>query len=124
VKRLVIVAAIAILLIGLVLLGLSDTWLISRPSEKDVKEAVLKDIAGEYGPSVFHSQWVTEVEVIEYGEPYLPNRLMLTAEGGSCIRWPVKVYFIDNQQKKVQRRVCVFYGGKFFGWMVEACTHR
>ena len=56
---------------------LIDTLHIHRPSEVDVEEAVLRDIAGEYGSSVFHSQWVTEVEVIEYGEPYLPKGLLV-----------------------------------------------
>ena len=117
-KRLVIIVALAILIIGLVLLGLSDTWHIPRPSEKDVEEAVLRDIAGEDGPSVFHSQWVTEVEVIEYGEPYIPE--------GSFMRsytiWPVKVYFIGDQQRE-QRKVCL-HEGISGEWSVGICFPR
>jgi hypothetical protein len=115
VKRPVILVALAILLIGLVLLGLSDTvpfrWS-SWPSEADVEEAVLRDIAGENGPSVFHSQWVTEVEVVEYGEPCIDKLAMMR----QYICWPVKVYFIGDQQR-VQRIVWL-NKGPFGEWRV------
>lgn len=126
-KRLVIIVAIAILLIGLVLLGLSDTVLTSyfrRPSEADVEEAVLKDIAGEIGMGVFHNyyQWVTEVEVIEYGEPYIPPP-RFTRMGLYTI-WPVKVYFIGDQQES-HARVCVTYlGAESAEWLVMRCLPR
>jgi hypothetical protein len=115
VKRLVTVVAIAILLIGIVLLGLNDTvprCACRRPSEADVEEAVLRDIAGENGPSVFHSQWVTEVEVIEYGEPCIDKLAMMR----QYMCWPVKVYFIGDQQR-VQRRVWL-NKGEFGEWHV------
>ena len=119
-KRVVIVAAIAALLIGLVLLGLSDTLHIPKPSEKDVEEAVLRDIAGENGPSVFHSQWVTEVAVIEYGEPYIPRYTAMR----SYKIWPVRVYFIGDQRRE-QRKVCVFYDDMYTGeWRVSKCWPR
>ena len=122
-KRRVTVLAIAILIIGLVLLGLNDTvpvYGFRWPSEAEVEEAVLKDIAGEHGPSVFHSQWVTEVEVIEYGEPYIPGMMAMR----SYIIWPVKVYFIGDQQR-VQREICLHEGISYRGisgeWRVGVC---
>ena len=122
-KKLVTVVTIAILLIGLVLLGLTDTvprCAGRRPSEADVEEAVLKNIAGEYGASVYIPQWVTEVEVIEYGEPYIPG-MMATR---SYAIWPVKVYFIGGQRRE-EGEVCLHPGISYRGipreWRVGKC---
>jgi hypothetical protein len=97
VKRLVTIVAPAILVVGLVLLGLSDTVPIrwsSWPSKVDVVEAVLRDIP---------IAWVTEVEIIKYSEPFSPQMCLMR----SCIHWPVRVYIIGDQRKE-EREVYLY----------------
>lgn len=86
------IAVVAICLLSLIVMSPGcDT---GRPSEADVEEAVLRDIAGQ---EVYDCQWVREVEIIKYGEPYTAYFLVREYEF-----WPVRVYFIGDQRREVR----------------------
>jgi hypothetical protein len=74
----------------------------NRPSETTVKEAVLAHVGGSTPPISpnlpLPDQWVEEVEVISYGEPYT----MQTSEGKRTV-WPIMVYLIAEQHKELKQ---------------------
>ena len=98
------IAVVAICLLSLiVMLPGCDT---GRRSAADVEQAVLRDIAaGDY-----NYQWVTGVEVIKYGEPYMaypftPKEYRL---------WPVRVYLVGDQRR--EQKDVFLYKDDFGEW--------
>ena len=92
-------------IIGLLIVGLVVALVVllpgrdDRPSEATVKETVLAHVGGStplISPNLpLPDQWVEEVEVISYGEPYT----IQSSEGKRTV-WPIMVYLIAGQHKE------------------------
>jgi len=97
--KVIIGLLIAGLIVGLVIVlpGRDD-----KPSKATVKDAVLAHVGGStplISPNLpLPDQWVEEVEVISYGEPYT----MQTSEGKRTV-WPIMVYLIADQHKELKQ---------------------
>ena len=91
------IAVVAICLLSLIVM--LPGCAIDRPTDADVEEAVLRDIAGE---EVYDCQWVTDVGIITYYEPYTAYFLEREYKF-----WPVRVYFIGDQRRE-ERKVHLY----------------
>lgn len=102
------IALVAICILSLIVMSLGcDT-----PSEADIEQAVLEEIAGRspvYGIEPRY-QWVEEVKVIDVGRPYTIRTVM-----GDYTYWPVKVYLIGDEREE-ETRVDV-YRDEFGEWI-------
>ena len=92
-------------IIGLLIVGLIVALVVllpgrdDRPSEATVRETVLAHVGGSTPPISpnlpLPDQWIEEVEVISYGEPYT-----MQTSGGKRTVWPIMVYLIAGQHKE------------------------
>ena len=103
------IVVVAICLLSLIVMPLGcDT---GRPSDADIEEAVLKEIAGRtpiYGIEPRY-QWVQEVKVIDVGRPYTISTVI-----GDYTYWPVKVYLIGDERREESR--VEIYKDEFGEW--------
>ena len=96
------------IIIGLLIVGLIVALVVllpgrnDRPSEATVKEVVIANVGGStplISPNLpLPDQWVEEVEVVSYGEPYT----MQTSEGDRTV-WPIMVYLITGQSRELRQ---------------------
>ena len=108
---------IVLLIVGVIVaLAVVLPGRVGRPSEADVERAVLAHIGGlmpTISPNLpLPYEWVEEVEVVEYGEPYTVQ----DPEGERKV-WPVKVYLIDGQHKEL-KQVDLYYRDEYRQWEV------
>jgi hypothetical protein len=106
-NRRVAIVAICLLSLSVMLLG-CDT---GRPSDADIQQAVLEEIAGRTPVYGFEPEWnwVQEVKVIDVGRPYTIRTII-----GDYTYWPVKVYMIGDGRSEETR--VEIYKDEFGEW--------
>jgi len=104
---------VARILVAVCILSLMVNMLgcVIGPSEADIEEAVLEEIAGRSSIYGFEPtwHWVQEVKVIQVGEPHTIRTIW-----GDYTYWPVKVYMIgDGRSEEVRVDI---YKDEFGEW--------